>query len=70
MTTVTATLTIQVDGSDAAAAAAHLAEIMAAGQLDRGITDAIRAEMADRTDARDWRIAGARLWPATEEQTP
>ena len=70
MIEITTTLTIQIDGSDAAAAAAHLAEIMAAGQLDRGVTDAIRAEMADRNDTRDWRISGAHLWPATEEQTP
>ena len=67
MTTITATVTIDLAGRDAESVAAHLAGDAAVGALDLGLLNLLKHHLSQIADDRDVRIVAAQLRP---EPTP
>ena len=67
MTTITATVVIDLAGAYAADVAGDLAIDIEAGELDQALANVVRAHLANYGDTRDWRVVATRLWPASTE---
>lgn len=67
MTTLTFTLTAELDGHHAADVADDLAIDADAGDLDLALTNVLRQHLRNVGDARDWRVVAAHVWPQGEE---
>ena len=70
MTTITATVVIEIAGAYAADVAGDLAMDIEAGELDQGIANLVRSHLTNYDDTRDWRVVAGRLWPASTEIRP
>ena len=70
MTTITATVTIDLAGNDAKSVAAQLAGDTAVGALDQGLLNLLNHHLTQIADDRDVRIVAAQLRPARAEPTP
>ena len=59
MQQLTFTVTVMLDGAQAADVADDLAIDADAGELDQAMTNLLRAHLANHGDTRDWRIVRA-----------
>ena len=67
MTTITATVVIDLGGAYADDVAGDLAIDIEAGELDQALANLVRQHLTNHGDTRDWRVVGARLWPTVTE---
>ena len=67
MTTITATVVIDLAGAYAAAVAGDLAIDIEAGELDQAVANLVRQHLTNYGDTRDWRVVTAKLWPPAAE---
>jgi len=64
MKTITLTVTVEIDGAQAAELAQGLADDAQAGDLDQGLLNLLRGHTARLDDPRDWRIASVKVFSA------
>ena len=64
MKTITLTVTVEIDGSQAAELAQGLANDAQAGDLDQALLNLLRGHTARLDDPRDWRIVAVRAFTA------